>query len=265
LQKQWSVKVSEVTVQSIDQLGLVAGMIEELEIITCIDETIPTEKKISHGTAVASLLLNGLGFANKQLYLTPRFFKKKAITHFFGDDIKPEYLNKETLSRSLDAIYEYGVSELYEKIACRAVGILGLSCSVVHLDSTSFHVDGVYNSQEEKEEGVVHITKGYSRDHHPNLNQVILNLIVEHQAGIPLMMRAADGNQIDAKAFVSIVDEHIDALKALENTKLTLIADAALFTQKGLKVIKEKEIHFVSRVPMRLREAHAMIDIIFNL
>lgn len=52
----------------------------------------------------------------------------------------------------------------------------------------------------------------------------------------------------------------IDALKAFNNTELTLISDTAFFTQKGLKIIKEKEIYFVSRVPMCLREAHAMID-----
>ena len=28
---------------------------------------------------------------------------------------------------------------------------------------------------------VVHITHGYSRDHRPDLNQVILELIMEHQ------------------------------------------------------------------------------------
>jgi transposase len=41
---------------------------------------------------------------------------------------------------------------------------------------------------------VVHITKGYSRDHRPDLNQVVLELIVEHQAGIPVLMQPLSGN-----------------------------------------------------------------------
>jgi len=66
---------------------------------------------------------------------------------------------------------------------------LGLSCQVGHLDSTRFHVDGVYNSREEEPPAkVIHITQGYSRDHRPDLNQVILQLISENQAGIPLLM-----------------------------------------------------------------------------
>jgi hypothetical protein len=35
---------------------------------------------------------------------------------------------------------------------------------------------------EEPEVEVMHITRGYSRDHRPDLNQVMLALMVEHQA-----------------------------------------------------------------------------------
>jgi transposase len=268
--------VSEVSTKSIDHLGLVAGMIEELEIKQTIEACLPSkseEKKVSHATAIAAMILNGLGYANKQLYLTPRFFEKKATEHLLGSEVKAEYINKDTLSRTLDAIYNHGVSELYEKISHKAVRLLGLTPSTVHLDSTSFHLDGAYkqcqsdNRQEqttavENEEtpAPVKLVKGYSRDHHPNLNQVVLNLIVEHQAGIPLIMRAADGNQIDAKAFASLVDAHIDSLKAMNTSTMTLIADAALFTAKGLEAIKEKQINFISRVPNKLKEAKALMQ-----
>lgn len=292
-------EVSGVSIKSIDHLGLVAGMIEELHIKETIEQLIPAksdDKKVSHATAVAAMILNGLGYVNKQLYLTPRFFEKKATEHLLGNGVEAQHLNKDTLSRTLDAIYAYGVTELYEKISHRAVGLLGLTPATVHLDSTSFHVDGRYaqsvtapdsseyehhedatlvdqqsitpdnqaidedSNQETQETPIpIKLVKGYSRDHHPHLNQVVLNLIVEHQAGIPLMMKAADGNQIDAKAFASLVDAHIDSLKAMNESQLTLIADAALFTQKGLERIKEKEINFISRVPHKLKEAKALM------
>lgn len=264
-----------VSTKSIDHLGLVAGMIEELEIKQTIDALLPSRsdnKVVSHATAIAAMILNGLGYVNKQLYLTPRFFEKKATEQLLGSGIKAEYLNKDTLSRTLDAIYDYGVSQLYERISHKAITVLGLAPDTVHLDSTSFHLDGAYQQRDSSVDEMtrcgddknadstpVKLVKGYSRDHHPHLNQVVLNLIVEHQAGIPLMMKAADGNQIDAKAFASIVDAHIDSLKAMGNTKMTLIADAALFTHKGLEAIREKQIHFISRVPNKLKEAKALM------
>ena len=49
-------------------------------------------------------------------------------------------------------------------MATEACARLGLASSSVHLDTTSFHVDGRYNSAEPPEETVIHITQGYSRD-----------------------------------------------------------------------------------------------------
>lgn len=265
-------------IKNLDHLGLVATMIDELDIENSIDSEIPfdTNKKgLSYGMLVKAMILNGLGYVNKQLYLTPRFFKDKPLETLFGTPIIcAEQINDDALGRTLDTIYDYGVSELYEKVSHKAVTLLGLTPSTVHLDSTSFHLDGAYRAfqvdnglnqpiasedEDAKTPTPIKLIKGYSRDHHPNLNQVVLNLMVEHQAGIPLMMRAADGNQIDAKAFATLVDEHIDSLKAMSNTSLTLIADAALFTQKGLEAIKEKQIHFISRVPHKLKEAKALM------
>ncbi|MDD5267399.1 MAG: hypothetical protein PHO08_09770 [Methylococcales bacterium] len=46
------------------------------------------------------------------------------------------------------------------QLAAQSVKRLGLSCKVAHIDTTSFHVDGVYNSkQEDVPEGVIHITQ----------------------------------------------------------------------------------------------------------
>lgn len=77
--------MSEVSTKSIDHLGLVAGIIEELEIKQTIEACLPSkseEKKVSHATAIVAMILNGLGYANKQLYLTPRFFEKKQQNTF---------------------------------------------------------------------------------------------------------------------------------------------------------------------------------------
>jgi transposase len=92
---------------------------------------------------------------------------------------------------------------------------LGLSYHSVHLDSTSFH----YDDQEKLNEGdfnAISITKGYSRDHRPELNQVIRNLICENQAGIPVYMKPVSGNSNDMEGFKQIVKSHIHSLTAAQ-------------------------------------------------
>ena len=100
----------------------------------------------------------------------------------------------------LSAIYRYGPSSLYLQIAAQSVKRLGLLCRFGHLDSTGFHTDGKYNNND-SEAGVIRITKGYSRDHRFDLNQVVLQLICERQAGIPLLMEPLSGNSSDIDAF----------------------------------------------------------------
>jgi transposase len=105
------------------------------------------------------------------------------------------------LGRCLDALYDAGVSELYQKIGDKAVGHLKLPCEFTHLDSTSFHYDGKVNSDEDAPTAI-QITKGYSRDHRPQLNQVVLNLICENLYGIPVYMQAQSDNINDVESII---------------------------------------------------------------
>jgi transposase len=55
----------------------------------------------------------------------------------------------------------------------------------------------------------MHSTRGYSRDHRPDLNQVMLELMVEPQAGIPVLMQPLSGHSRDVKAFGPVIKEYI--------------------------------------------------------
>jgi hypothetical protein len=61
----------------------------------------------------------------------------------------------------------------------------GAHPTFAHLDSSSFHVYGRYNSAEASAECVIHITDDCSRDHYPDLNQVMLELSIEIKREFP--------------------------------------------------------------------------------
>jgi transposase len=200
----------------LNHLGLVAGMYDELNIGEIVDQMIPqdnTQRTISVGQSLKAMVLNGLGFTQRALYLTPLFFKDKPVERLIGEGIEASHLNDSTLGRSLDAIYKFGAEKLYTILSTSTVEKLGLLSQFGHLDSTCFHTDGQYNSEEEVDENVIQITKGYSRDHRPDLNQVVLQLICEQQAGIPLLMKPLSGNSSDNNDFRETVEAHIGEMK----------------------------------------------------
>lgn len=247
--------------QVLDHLGLVAGMFEELGIGEVIDEATqqnPEMRIVTAGQAVKAMVLNGLGFVNQQLYLVPHFFHNKPTQRLIAPGIAPAHLNDDTLGRTLDTLYAYGVTPLYSLIATTAAQQLGLGPTMTHLDTTSFHVDGCYNSKEEPEAEVVQLTRGYSRDHRPDLNQVMLELIVDQQAGIPLLMKPLSGNSADTLAFGQVVEEHIAQLQTTYGTTY-LVADSALYSATNLEKLAETQLKWITRVPATLHEAQTAL------
>jgi transposase len=247
--------------QVFDHLGLVAGMFEELGITEVIDQATqqnPEMRIVTAGHAVKAMVLNGLGFINQQLYLVPHFFQHKPISRLLAPGMQASHLNDDTLGRALDTLYEAGLTALYSLIAATAATRLGLTTTFSHLDTTSFHVDGRYNSAEAPDEQVVHITQGYSRDHRPDLNQVMLELVVEHQAGIPVLMKPLRGNSHDGTAFGQVISDHIAQLHTTSNPTY-LVADSALYRAENLQKLADTSLTWITRVPATLTEAQEVL------
>jgi transposase len=247
--------------QVLDRLGLVAGMFDELGLGDVLNQAThqnPAMRDLTVGEAVKAMALNGLGFINQALYLVPRFFQNKPTSRLISPRVRPEQLNDDALGRALDTLYASGVTELYSLIAATAAQRLRLSPTFVHLDSTSFHVDGRSNCDEEPAEHVIHITRGYSRDHRPDLNQVMLDLMVEHQAGIPVLMQPLSGNSSDAQDFGQIVSAHIGQLQTTYGTTC-LVAGSALYSTDNLQKLAETHMKWITRVPATLSVAQAAL------
>lgn len=209
--------VARYETKTVEHLGLVAGMFDELGIGELIDQFIPQDKDqrfVTIGQAVKAMVINGLGFTNRRLYLTPRFFRNKPTDLLIGPGVKAEHLNDDALGKALDRLHQFGVTELFTIIAQQAATRLELNPKIAHLDASSFHLDGSYNSgDDEPVDGVIQIKRGYSRDDRPDLNQVVLELIAENTAGLPLLMRPLSGNASDKTSFQETVLRHAGQLQ----------------------------------------------------
>lgn len=245
--------------KGLDHLGLVSGMCKEIGIAKIIDKALPNQcadKHITYGQLVEAMILNGLGFVGRTLHMYPEYFKERPVERLLGKGIRAEHINDDALGRCLDQLYETGVSGLYQTLSARVVEHLELPCEGLNLDSTSIHVDGNYERSDDCQ--AVKLVRGYSRDHRPELNQVVLNLITENQAGIPVYMQAASGNINDNEGFKNIVKHHISSLKAAQNCQY-FIGDAALYTAETIQSLEQQGQLFISRAPQKLKQVKTLI------
>jgi transposase len=257
--------------ETLEHLGLVAGMFDELGIGDLVDELLPqdlSQRKVSVGQALKAMVLNGLGFANRRLYLMPEFFRNKPTQRLVGAGISPEHLNDDVLGKALDTLHAFGLTELYRMIARQAAERLGLlragGVATLHLDTTSFHVDGRYNSDGDDDfdenAGVIHVSKGYSRDHREDLNQVVLELITESRANLPMMMRPLSGSASDKTSFKDAIERHIDQLRGDDGGPSMVVIDSAGFTRECLAACQRRGLRWVMSVPATVGEAKRCLE-----
>ena len=99
--------MASVHVERLDHLGLLASTIRDLGLMSMIDaRLVPDEQEeITPGEAVAGMILNGLGFANRPLSLTPQFFAHTPLDLLFRGGVHAEMFNRFQLGRTLDEVY----------------------------------------------------------------------------------------------------------------------------------------------------------------
>src|SRR5215470_15315071 len=176
--------------ERLDHLGIVTGVCQAIGLAAWLDAQDPTNRQqVSVGTATVAMILNGLGFSNRQLYLVPQFFANKPVEHLLGAGITAQMLNDDCLGRTLDWLYAHDLTKLFAGIASRARQIFGITAEQVHVDTTSFSVSGEYaRAQAGEDATVIAITYGYSRDHRQDLKQWMLALATTHEGEVPLFM-----------------------------------------------------------------------------
>src|SRR5205809_3066200 len=193
------VSTDQFTNERLDHLGIVAGVCQEIGLAAWLDAQEPTNRQqVSVGTATVAMVLNGLGFSNRQVYLVPQYFANKPVEHLLGAGIKAEMLNDDCLGRTLDWLYAHDPTKLFAGIASRARQVFGISARQVHVDTTSFSVSGAYTSAGEQaqqpgqaeearaaETALIAITYGYSRDHREDLKQWTVALATTHEGEGP--------------------------------------------------------------------------------
>lgn len=252
--------------QRLDHLGIVAGICDEIGLVETIDAQIKdTGRKVSVGQAVKAMILNGLGFVSRALYLTPEFFHNKPVELLVGEGIEAADLNDDCLGRALDHLFKQGVTEVFAVVSAKALQVFGIKTQYAHLDSTSYGLHGDYDNRDRLETNdpiAIHITHGYSRDHRPDLKQAMVSLICANQASLPTWFRALDGNSSDSSSFAGTIEAYLTQFTQ-EDELPVFVADAALYNQETLQSLPEN-VRIVTRVPATLKAVKAIYEQVDN-
>jgi transposase len=257
-----------IKVLNLDHLGIVAGIIDEMELVEEVNKIVGIKNKetLSPGQVMKAMILNGLGFLSAPLYIFEEFFVGKATEHLIGKGILPKHLNDDRLGRALDKYYQTGTTKLFTAIALKAAHKFQVKMNSIHLDGSSMYVHGEYKneleaineieketSETDTEIKPIEIVHGYSRDHRPDLKQFIIDMIVTGDGDIPLYLKIDSGNIDDKSVFVSRLKE----FKKQWTFEGICVADSALYTAENISAMTGMK--WITRVPLSIKEAQSKI------
>ncbi len=290
-----SSKSTKYEVKRLDHLGIVAGVIKDLKIIEMIDERLGKYEgeTLTAGEAVAGMIINGLGFSGKPMSLTPLFFENCPVELLFGEGVDAADFNRFKLGRVLDRCYNYGTELLFSEIALNVCRQENVDTRFNSEDTTSFVVYGNYvinesnqtsvdesnqtavdesnqtavdesnqtvtdeSNQTETGEAMIEVKRGYSKANRPDLKQVMLEMMVSQDGGIPLMGKCFRSHASDNVVFKERSEKLIEQFQESETPRY-LIADSKLYTEKN--AVNLKDLRFITRIPNQLKLVEETID-----
>jgi transposase len=136
-------------VERLDHVGISAGVCQEIGLVAYLDALAgANQQPVSIGTATVAMILNGLGFSNRRLYLVAQCFATKPLEHLLGAGITAQMLHDACLGRTRDWRYAQDPTTLFAGIARQARQRFGGAARQIPVDTTSFSVSGEYAAGE---------------------------------------------------------------------------------------------------------------------
>jgi transposase len=164
-------------------------------------------------------------------------------------------LNDDRFGRAFDHLFRADRASLLTAVALQATRVFQLILKELHQDTTSVTVTGEYADQPPAEQidRPARITRGYNKDHRPDLKQLLYNRTVTADGAVPIHCKIHDGNTADTKV-------HNKTWRALceivGSPDFLYVADSKLCEHKVMRLISKNNGRFLTVMP-RTRAEHA--------
>ena len=160
-----------------------------------------------------------------------------------------EVLNDDRVGRALETLFDADRASLLTAVVLRAINEFNIETDQLHNDSTSISVHGAYTGAVGTERGgkpTPVITFGHSKDHRPDLKQLVWILTVSADGAVPIAYRLADGNTSDDPTHVPTWNGLVGLLG---RTDFLYVADSKLCSRAAMGHITSRGGRFVTILP----------------
>ena len=159
-----------------------------------------------------------------------------------------QFLNDDRCGRALDRLFKSDRAALLTAIVLQAIQAYELNTSRVHNDSTTIKLFGEYTGSYL---GAACPKRGHSKDHRPDLKQLLFNLNVLGDEAVPLYFKVLDGNITDDRTHLK---NWMSLRGLLGKADFIYVADCKLCVKESMEFIDAEGGGFISILPQTRSE-----------
>ncbi|MBF0550756.1 MAG: IS1634 family transposase, partial [Deltaproteobacteria bacterium] len=244
--------VEEIDVSPVYHLPIVKAFAERIDLVKTINLLVPSNMKVDPGTIVLAMVLDTLS-GRHPLYHINHFYDGKDIELLLGQPLDCGQLNDDNCGRVLELLFGTGTMSIFSAIIMNVLRNFKVPAHHAHCDTTSLKVYGEYEPSDPDRPVNLKIVKGYSKDHRPDLNQIVLSLLCIG-GNVPILAKVEDGNASDKKinnALLTDISQHL-AKMGITPAATIHISDSALVSEENLRKAGNTTL-FISRFPATYR------------
>lgn len=217
--------------------------------------TADSRVKLSYASGLG-VLLRSIIVEREPIYRQEETVRAFAPTAYGLAADHVDKVGDDLIGRALDRLFDADRVALLTEAVVTVASRFSLKLDELHNDSTTIRFCGQYRGATGRRlrgRRAPFITYGHSKDHRPDLKQLLFVLTVTADGGVPVQFRCGDGNTNDSTTHI----ETWNTLRqAVGRPDFLYVADCKLCSRENMDYIDRREGRFVTVMPRnRLEDA----------
>jgi len=192
-------------------LPIINHVLHRMGLEAVLDTYVPTTDRrceLSQARALG-VLLRSVIVEREPIYRQQETVRTFAPAMYGLAPAEVEALGDDRIGRALDRLFDADRAALLTAVVVAVGRRFGVRFTQLHNDSTTIHFCGQYRAARGRRlrgRRAPWITYGHSKDHRPDLKQLLFALTTSADGGVPVQFRCADGQTNDSQTHIETWD-----------------------------------------------------------